>query len=366
MDLLSFKPDWPRARERLTAFWERSAVDRPCIAVKAPQAARRSPPPEPDALQALWLDPDYLAARWLWQLESTYFGGEAVPTGDILLAGYATGCGPGVRFAPNTIWHPQTMASMDAPLGWHPGPQDPWRPKLAAVLERLLDLAAGRFLVGYTIQVPPNDLLALLRGSQGFLLDMAMDLDKCRARLDEILPLYCENFDYFRRILDARQQGCVWSWPGLWSEHFVMISQSDMSCMISGEMFERYVLRDMDLLAERYGRIWYHLDGPGAIRHLPRLLSRPYICAIQFVPGDGQPPNGPAYIDLYRRVQAEGRCLDLDAPPGHMEYLVRHLRPEGLLLRTEAATPEAADQLLEDAVRWCGSDAGPRPSSRST
>jgi hypothetical protein len=183
MDSLSFKPDWPRARERLTAFWERSAVDRPCIAVKAPQAARRSPPPEPDALQALWLDPDYLAARWLWQLESTYFGGEAAPTGDILLAGYATGCGPGVRFAPNTIWHPQTMASMDAPLGWHPGPQDPWRPKLAAVFERLLDLAAGRFLVGYAIQVPGNDLLPLLRGSEAFLLDMAVDLDKCRAHL---------------------------------------------------------------------------------------------------------------------------------------------------------------------------------------
>jgi len=32
---------------------------------------------------------------------------------------------------------------------------------------------------------------------------------------------------------------------------------------------------------------------------------------------------------------------------------VRHLRPEGLLLRTSAASPEDADNLLENARRWC-------------
>jgi len=110
----------------------------------------------------------------------------------------------------------------------------------------------------------------------------------------------------------------------------------------------------LDLLAERCSIIWYHLDGPGALRHLPKLLERPYIRAIQWVPGAGNPENGPAYLDLYRQVQAAGRCLDLSASPPMVEFLVRYLRPEGLVLRTRAATPEQAHELIDKDFRFPG------------
>ena len=76
--------------------------------------------------------------------------------------------------------------------------------------------------------------------------------------------------------------------------------------------------------------------------------------AIQYVPGAGQPPNGPDYLDLYRQVQAAGRCLDIDVPIENVELLIRHLRPEGLVIRTYVAKPELADELLDKAVKWCG------------
>ena len=133
-----------------------------------------------------------------------------------------------------------------------------------------------------------------------------------------------------------------------------MVTQSDMSCMISADHFERYVMCELDLLAEYCDRVWYHVDGPDARRHVPALLSRPSVRAIQYVPGAGRAPNGPAYMELYRQVQAAGRCLDISAPLENVEYLVRHLRPEGLVLRTSAADPEQADELLGLAVKWCG------------
>ena len=39
-----------------------------------------------------------------------------------------------------------------------------------------------------------------------------------------------------------------------------------------------------------------------------------------------------------------------------MEFLIRHLRPEGLILRTCVKTQEQADELLDNAVKWCGTD----------
>ena len=271
------------------------------------------------------------------------------------MGGYATGCGPNVVFAEQTVWHPVTMCSIDDPLGWHPGPDDPWRDKLTKVLNKILDMAPGKFLVGGVGQVPCNDLLMLIRGTEAFLTELGQDPAKCRRRMEEMFPLWVENNEYFRGVVEARQPGNVHNWPGLWHPTFVKTTQSDMSCMISGEMFEYYVMRDMDLLGERYERLWYHLDGPGAIRHAPTLLSRPYILAIQYVPGDGQPPNGPAYMELFRRIQGAGRCLDLSVPMENMEYLIRHLRPEGLMLRTQADSPAQADELLHKAVSWCGS-----------
>jgi len=262
-DRLTYKQDWPEAKLRIRAYWDPAAVDRPNIDVKAPVPTHLEPLPTPVSLEDIWLDADYLAAEWERAFESTYLGGEAVPAGPILLAGYATGCGPGVQFAENTIWHPVTMRSIEEPLGWWPGPDDPWRPKLATVIERLLSRAPGRFLVGYTNQIPAHDLLMLLRGANGFLLELAEKPALCLQRMQEAYVLHIENFEYFRGLIDASQTGCVWGWPGIWHPTFVKATQSDMSCMISGAMFDEYVVPEPNLLGDRYGLIWYHLDGRG-------------------------------------------------------------------------------------------------------
>ncbi len=356
---LQHKPDWPEAQQRWVAFWDRSATDRPCMVIKARQQSDLSPPLLPESLEDLYFDPDYISQAWQYRMGSTYFGGEAVPTGGFFMGGYALGCGDGAVFAPDTVWHPVTMSTIDDPFNWHPGPDDPWRQKLDRVLNRLLDLAQGKALVGYATQVMANDLLMLLRDTTPFLIDMAEDCGKCARRLEEIIPLWIENVEHFRSLVNARQgAGCVWGWPGLWHPEMVMISQSDMSCMISEEMFECYVVKELDMLADLYGPLWYHLDGPTAFHHVPMLLASPSVAVIQYVPGPGQPPNGPHWIDLYQQVQAAGMGLDLSAPLANMEYLIRSLSPEGLVLRTSTPNQEAADELLDSAVKWCGTHVG--------
>lgn len=353
---LAFKPDWPRVRERWKAFWRMENTDRPLIVVTAPRPNDEPPLPKPESDEARYLDPDTVAAQWLHRFETTWFGGEALPTGGFFMGGYALGCGPEVVFAPNTVWHPVGMQSIHDPIPCRPGPHDPWTRKLEAVVRRLLELAPGRFVVGHACQVMANDLLALLRGSQDFLMDMARDLETCVRRLEEAVEIWCAAFEHFRAVVAPANEGCVWGWPGLWNDEPFMVSQSDMSCMISEAMFARYVLRDLATVAERYGPIWYHLDGPGAKRHAPMLLRQPYFRVLQYTPGAGNPPNGPAHLALYRQVQAAGRGLDLSASLEDTRWLIRRLRPEGVALRTRAGCIEEAEELVAEAPKWAGAE----------
>jgi hypothetical protein len=355
------KPDWPKAQARWTAFWDRAATDRPLLDVRAPSGRRPAPQPKPENWQAKYLDPDYVERQWLAAVEATYFGVDAVPCPGFLMGGYALGCNEHVKFVENTVWHPHMIDRMVPPVNWHPGPADPWRAKLDRVIERLRAASRGNFLVGYTGQIPLNDLLMLLRGTDDFLIELIERTDDCVRCLEHALPLWVENKEHIREVTDRGQFGHVYGYPGLWARDYVLATQSDMCCMISPALFERWVLREFDLLSERYPVMWYHLDGPGAIKHLDALLGRPYIRCIQYVPGSGQPPNGPAWMDLYRRVQAAGRCLEIAAPPEHAEFLIRRLKPQGLLLRTYAPTPQQADELADRARRWAGTHAGDSP-----
>jgi hypothetical protein len=352
-------PNWPKAVLRWDAFWEQQSVDRPCIAVRAPIIPDIPCPEEPACMEDIWLDPEYVLQKWSYTHEhSCYNTGETVPGGPLLLAGYALGCGPDVGFARDTIWHPQILDGPDTPVNWNPGPSDPWRKKITNLVNYLLDKSPGRFMMGFCANLPLNDLLANLRGVELFLTELGEAPEQWTERLREMFPMWVEHFEYFENLIGARQQGLGYtlSWPGLWCRHMIKITQSDVSCMLSQSMFEQFVMSEIDMLGERYENICYHLDGDNAIRHLPTLISRPFIKLIQFVPMPGTPGNGPYYVDFYRDVQAAGRCLDIWVDIKNVEYLVRHLRPEGLVLRTVAPTPSAAEELLENAVKWCGSD----------
>lgn len=353
---LLYKPDWPRAQKRWIAFWNRDPVDRPLLTVNAPTGKELPPLPPPQNLEAKYMDPDCVEAAWQRTMETVYFGGDGFPTGGTLMGGYAVGCGKEAGFAQSTVWHPRTMDAMDGPVNWWPGPECPWRKKLDRVVNRLLDASQGKFLVGTPAQVPLNDLIPLLRGVEEFLMDLAENPTLCAARLAEACPRNFEFRDHFRDLVNSRQYG--WGSASLWNDTPIGGAQSDISCMLSPAHFEEWVLPELDRIGERFSMVRYHLDGAGALFHLPTLLGRPYIRCIQYVPGAGAEPNGPHWMDLYRRVQEAGRCLEISVPPEHVEYAIRRLRPQGLLVRTKANTPEEADELVDNAVKWAGSCLG--------
>ena len=98
-------------------------------------------------------------------------------------------------------------------------------------------------------------------------------------------------------------------------------------------------------------RTVYHLDGPGALRHLDTLLDIGQLDAIQFVYGDGAKPAS-RWMHVFKRIQAGGKNLHITIEPREVDTFMENLRPEGVMLQMEASSVEEADAVLKKIAGW--------------
>lgn len=165
---MKYKDDWPEAKERLTALWHGEMLDRPCIAVRAPQSAGSAPPlPTPADDEARWLDPSFRVAVTQRELETTWWGGEAVPS-CLNMANWVVCLGGSPRFAPDTIWFDTRPVDFDRPSPFRHDPESAWVRKCRELLLALCE-AAGRddFLIGKP-GVLPASYTTVTRSPPGF------------------------------------------------------------------------------------------------------------------------------------------------------------------------------------------------------
>ena len=78
---LLYKPDWEQAMENYKAWWAQEDFGRCAISITGRKAGTEhiKPPKLPDKIEDRWLDYDYLHAKNEYQMQTTYYGGEAFP-----------------------------------------------------------------------------------------------------------------------------------------------------------------------------------------------------------------------------------------------------------------------------------------------
>lgn len=352
--MMRYKADWAEAQWRLTALWYGERLDRPCISVLAPQPAALSELPEPADDEVRWLDPNYRVAVVRRELESTWWGGEAVPS-SLLMANWVICLGGTPRFRPETIWFDPQAVSFDRPSPFRHDPTSPWMTKYTALLSALVEEAGyDGFLIGKPGGLPANDLLSMHMGTEAFLFALVDHPDW----MAEAILIGAQDQLQARQELQAwlRDRHAYWygngGWMPFWAPEPFTTTQSDVSCMLSPAMFDRFIVPELDVHASEHGALWYHLDGGDARQHLPTLLTLPYLRVVQYTPAPWEPPNGPAHLPMYRRIQAAGRIVHIELPWQHVEPLVRELDPTLLMLHTWCPSREVGERLLEDSVCW--------------
>ncbi len=350
---MKYKPNWADARERLTALWQGRHLGRPCLTVMAPSGAN-VPVPVADSAEDYWLDADYQVQATLAHVANTYWGGEAMPS-RLLMGGWVFCYGAQPHFDWGTIWHDPVPLDWDNPPALNLDWSDPYIQQYVRAYQAVVDAAGwDDFMVGFPCTLPGNDLLVALISNDQFLINL---VDRPAWMREAILTIGRHQIEvmHFFREMASKTHAFPWGncgWMTLWGPESYIATQSDVSCMLSPEMFDEFVLPELDLLAAHFGHMWYHLDGSRAFQHLPRLLSLEYLRIIQFVPEPDVPPNGPEWLDLYRTIQAAGKAVHISVPVADVEPLVRALDPGLLCLETWVSSPDEADALLRAAERW--------------
>jgi hypothetical protein len=124
--------------------------------------------------------------------------------------------------------------------------------------------------------------------------------------------------------------------------------QSDLSYMISPQMFREFVVPDLEACCQRIAYSFYHMDGVGQLPHLEHLLNIPLLKGIQWIPGEGK-PQAEHWLDVLRQIREAGKLVQVDVSADGARRICRAIGGHNLLLAVwDPLTVPEARQLLEE------------------
>lgn len=350
------KPDYAEAKERYDAFWEHEIIDRAPVCIYLPED---NPIPVPEKKyesdRERWLDIDFRVEQMRLQMENTIYYADALPIAWPNMGPeiFSAWCGCGYNFGDITTWTDPCILDWEKDTGKAVFDQE--NPLFRATVDftqKLLDVGKGNFIVGLTDFHPGGDHLAALRDPEVLAVDMIENVEWVKHKLENSYKEYYRVYDIFYDMLRAEGMP-ITSWtPLIWEGKFY-IPSNDFSCMISTEMFESMFVPGIIDECEFYERSIYHLDGPGALRHLDTLLNIENLDAIQWVPGAGN-DGYEKWIGVYQKIQKSGKGIQLGCTIEELPRVFETLRPEGVWFASISGidSRETADKILDRIEKW--------------
>ena len=350
------KPDYEKSHERYMAFWEREIIDRPPVSIVLLKDKQVSmPPKEYKSHRERWLDIDYRAEAAAIGLANFIYYADALPIvfpnmGPEIFSAW---CGCGYEFGTSTAWSEPCVKDWekDADKAVF-NRQHPLFKLTVEFTQRLLEYGEGNFIVGLTDFHPGGDHLAALRDPAQLAIDLLENPEAVKAKLATSQKEYFEAYNIFYDML--REKGMpITSWLPLIYDGRYYIPSNDFSCMISRDMFIEFFIPGLIDEIRFYDRSIYHLDGPGALRHLDTLLDIPELDAVQWVCGAGN-EGFARWVEVYRRIQNAGKCLNLDITLDELPLVFEALKPEGVWFSSISGIEdkETADRVIKRIEAW--------------
>lgn len=344
---LELKPDFSQTASRFEAWWRGEVIDRPPVTLHArPQRPWRGPSPLTNTPRRRRLDAEHQVECAIATIEQHDYPGDAFPAfvPDLGPELAATLLGAELTFTDTTSWTEpivhaidQWDAIVDRPLKF----DNPcWR-----AVERMTDLAreraAGRFIVGVANLHNNVDTMAALRDPTALCLDIAEDAERIRGVARKLRGAFLTAFARLWGRIAPAGMGCT-TWCPLYHAGPCYLPSCDFWCTLGPGAARDLVLPEVRAEMTPLERTLFHLDGPGALRHLDLLLTLPELDAVQWTYGAG---NGPAtrWLDVYRRILAAGKSVQVIADPESGLDLLKALGPEGIWLTIDEPFDDLAD-----------------------
>lgn len=265
-------------------------------------------PASPIDLRQKWFDPEWRAEYLDWYVAHSSLKADMLPVANTQLGpgSLAAILGGVFEGGEDTIWiHPDPDFTDDFKFDEnHPN----WllHKDLLKACKRKAD---GHYYVGMPDLMEGLDVLAAMKGTDRVLLDTVMQPEIVEDQMRRINEIYFKVFDQLYDIIREGDE-MAFCYFSSWAPGKMTKIQSDISTMISVEDYRRFVQPFIREQCRRIDYTLYHLDGVGALHHVPALLEVEELNAIQWTPGVGEPQGGsPKWYDLYRRILDSGKSI---------------------------------------------------------
>ena len=360
---LECKADFERVLERFEAWWRCEIIDRPPVCIPIRSSRAPAPPQKRHASRReKALDAEYQIDCFEARIEGEVFVAESVP---IFLPYAGTGVcstvfGCELEYGEHSVWSKPRVQSCREVPGIEPNLDNPYWNAVREMTRLSLERGRGKWITGVTDMHTNGDLVADLRDPQQLCLDLVDDIESVRAACDHVTRYFPLMFDDLWKPIEAAGQPCTTWTPALHVGRSYPVS-CDFICMISPEMLAETILPSIRAECEFLDRSIFHLDGPGALKHLDALLEIDKLDGVQWVYGAGNAPAA-KWTDVYRKVQRAGKCIQaICEDRSDAKALAEHLSPEGVwFCVNEAVSLDEAEQFL----RWCADWAAGKRSAR--
>ena len=350
-----YKPDVDKSLERFEAWWQREIIDRPPLTLRVrPTGEAKMPDKKHANWRERWWDTEYQLDRFEAETKVGVFLADTLPIympnlGPELCA---TVFGCPLEYSEFSAWSIPIVKSCREVLRLKPNLDNPYWNQIRRMTEASLERGAGKWITGLTDFHTNGDLLASLRDPQELCIEMIEDLDAVAEACMHVTMAYPLMFDDLWNRTKAAGHPCT-TWTQFLSRGRAYPTSCDFICMVSPAMFQKAILPGIVAEMRFNDHSIFHLDGPGALKHLDALLACPELDALQWVYGAG---HGPAakWIDVYKKAQAAGKgvqvfCADFQ----DAKTVAREIKPAGAWFGIGGiANAEEAGAITDWFTRW--------------
>ena len=317
--------------------------------------AEITPPAPAKDLSQKWFDPQWRAEYLDWYVAHSSLKADILPVANTQLGpgSLAAILGGVFEGGEDTIWiHPNPDFTDEIVFN----PEHPNWILHKELLKACKAKANGHYFVGMPDLMEGLDVLAALKGTDRVLLDTVMQPEILEQQMQQINDIYFKVFDELYDIIREGDE-MAFCYFSSWAPGKMSKLQSDISTMISQDDYRRFVQPFIREQCQKIDYTLYHLDGVGAMHHLPALLEIEELNAIQWTPGVGEPQGGsPKWYDLYKKILAGGKSVmacwvTLD----ELKPLLDHIGADGVHLEMDFHNEKEVEQAMRIVEEYTGS-----------
>lgn len=317
--------------------------------------AEITPPAPAKDLSQKWFDPQWRAEYLDWYVAHSSLKADILPVANTQLGpgSLAAILGGVFEGGEDTIWiHPNPDFTDEIVFN----PEHPNWILHKELLKACKAKANGHYFVGMPDLMEGLDVLVALKGTDRVLLDTVMQPEILEQQMQQINDIYFKVFDELYDIIREGDE-MAFCYFSSWAPGKMSKLQSDISTMISQDDYRRFVQPFIREQCQKIDYTLYHLDGVGAMHHLPALLEIEELNAIQWTPGVGEPQGGsPKWYDLYKKILAGGKSVmacwvTLD----ELKPLLDHIGADGVHLEMDFHNEKEVEQAMRIVEEYTGS-----------